>query len=123
MIPGVNLLQVALGAIAPQGAQLRKFTGRATNSVGIDVATYAAAVAIEGSVQAVPRSRYQNLGLDFGKHYVMLYTTYTNIATTDRDTNGDAIEFAGGLWLCESDTDWATQDGWRSILCVQVQTL
>ena len=67
MIPGSNLLSQALTRIAPTEIQWLQFTGRELNDVRQWVSSFADAVTISASVQAVPRSRYKDLGLDFQK--------------------------------------------------------
>jgi hypothetical protein len=119
MIPGSNLLRAALGVIRPQGFQLERFTGRETNAAGYQVPAYADAVTVSGSVQAVPRAMYQNLGLDLSKEYISVYTS-EDIKTVERDGAGDRIVWNGWRFVCESPTDWRAQDGWRQILAVRV---
>jgi hypothetical protein len=119
MIPGANLLNMALGVIAPQPVLWSRFTGRTVNAAGFFVAAYADAVALRGSLQPVPTRLYQSLGLDFGKKYATLYTP-AGVVTVDRDGAGDKLIYQGETYLCESSTDWAGQDGWSAIVAVRV---
>ncbi|WP_197335302.1 phage collar protein [Ralstonia solanacearum] len=65
MIPGSNLLGLALSVIGKQRVEYFRYIGRKTNDIGDDVSVYADPVPMFGSVQAVDRNMYQYLGLDF----------------------------------------------------------
>lgn len=119
LVPGSNLLALAMGPIARQTLQHRAFVSRSTNAAGDFVSTFAAAVDITGSFQAVNRNTYQLLGLNLQKKYSNLYTP-ANVRTVERDREGDLVTFGGETWQCESDQDWRGVDGWRKILCVLV---
>lgn len=118
-IPGANLLSIALRVIQPQTLSHEAFQSREVNSAGDFVSVYAAPVDIEGSMQAVNKRLYQELGLNLAKNYSQLYTS-ADVRPTSRDREGDRITFGGKVWLCESDMNWASVDGWRKLLCVEV---
>lgn len=118
-VPGSNILSMALRAIQPQPLTHLAFVSRSENTAGDTVAVYAAAVAITGSMQAVDKKLYQELGLNLAKSYMYLYTTAT-VRPTARDREGDKVTYGGSTWLCESDTNWAVADGWRKLLVVEV---
>lgn len=118
-IPGVNLLNIALGVIRPQMPTWGKYLSSTVNAAGFDVPTYAAPVAIRASVQDVDEKQAQDRGLDMLKTYINVYTSQA-VATVDRDTNGDLIYWGGNTYSCESSADWELQDGWNAILCVKV---
>lgn len=117
-VPGANLLNLALKHIRPQRILWQKFTGRTNNARGIDVPTYAAAVEISASVQAVPSSLYNSLGLDRQKKHVSIFTT-TPLTAVERDGMGDLIEYAGEQYLVLMLTKWAAQDGWSQGVCIE----
>lgn len=119
MIPGANLLTMAMGPIGAQTLQHEAFISRTVNSIGNFVSTYAAPVTITGSMQPVNRKLYQQLGLNLSKNYSTLYTQ-ADVRVTDRDREGDRVSFGGKVWQAESDMDWRLVDGWRKILCVQI---
>lgn len=119
MIFGGNLLGLALGVLGSQSPTWERFTGRAANAAGYQVPTYAAPVAIAGSVQPIPTRLFQALGLDFQKEYVTLYTP-ADVVGVGRDESGDRITYNGERYLCESATDWQTQAGWVAIVAVKV---
>lgn len=118
-IPGANVLSLALRVIQPQTLQHYAFTSRSINSVGDFIDVFASPVSIQGSFQAVNKKLYQELGLNLAKNYSILLTT-ANVQVTGRDRTGDKVTFAGKTWVCESDQNWGSVDGWRKVLCVEV---
>lgn len=119
MIPGGNLLRVAMGLIGPQVVQWMQFTGMTQNAAGFNVPAWADAVDVTGSFQAVPRSLYQVMGLDLSKNYGMFYAT-REFTTPERDRAGDRLIYGGRIYQVESSTSWYAQDGWDGVLCVEV---
>lgn len=119
MIPSSNLLNMALTIIAKQTVTYFQYTGRTTNAIGYDVASFAAGIDLLGSWQPVPRDRYEYLGLDFQRNYVTFYVS-KNILDIQRDVSGDQIEYNGKRWQCQSSNDWYAVDGWVGILCVEI---
>lgn len=120
MIPGSNLLKTALTVIAPQTVAYYQTTGRSVNDIGEYVTAYAAPVNINGSFQAVPRSVYEQYGLDFQKNYSIFYTN-SNLIDVQRNVSPDKIVFNSKDYICESaNADWFSVDGWKGILCVLV---
>ena len=119
IVPGSNILNMALRLVAPQTLEHEVFTSRAENIYGDTVSVFAAPVAITGSFQPVSKDAYQELGLNLAKNYSTLYTP-ADVKTTTRDVEGDRIIFGGKKWMCESDQDWYGVDGWHRILCVEI---
>ena len=119
MIPGSNILNAALTVIAATPVTYYVNTGRVTNEIGQDVASFAAPITVYGSLQAVPRDKYEYMGLDLQKNYVYFYTSKT-VTDLQRDKSGDRFEYNGHLFQCESETDWHFIDGWCSVLCVNI---
>ncbi len=122
MIPGSNLLNMAMGPIARQSVQWRAWTSRALNAAGDWVSTFAEATTISGSMQPVSTALYMQLGLDLRKNYHHLWTT-ADVRATTRDREGDLIVFGGKSWQCQSDRDWRMVDHWRKMLMVEVPPL
>ena len=119
MFPGNNILNAAFSAIGKQTVQYTKYLGKATNAAGLDEPNFAAAVPVLGSVQAIPRSKYEYLGLDFQKNYVMFYTS-SCVLDLQRDVAGDRFTFGKKKYQCQSKTDWCAIDGWSSVLSVEI---
>lgn len=121
MIPGVNLLGMALRLITPQTISYFACTGRATNAVGVDAPTFAAPVTLANvSVQPVPLEKYETLQLDFGRAYVTLYTQRGTVALQRGDNGGDEFEYDGRRWHITSNTRWAPLDGWDGAIAVAI---
>lgn len=119
MTPGSNLLSQALTRIAPTEIQWLQFTGRELNDVRQWVSSFADPVTILASVQAVPRSRYEALGLDYQKRYINIFSL-SNIVDLARTTSGDRFIWGGRLYEVPSKTDWIPQDGWNEVVVVDV---
>ena len=119
MIPGQNILNMALSVIAPSSFQYYAFLSRTPNDIGQDVTSYAEPVTLLGSVQPVPRNLFEAYGLDFQRSYVNVYVS-KGILDIARDVSGDQIQFNGFTYQCLSITDWQPIDGWDQVLCVKV---
>lgn len=119
MIPGDNLFLDAIELIGTSTVQWYRATGRTTNAIGYDVTTYAAAVDIEGSIQAVDRTVYQQYGLDMQKNYVMFYTA-NDLTDIHRDVSGDNIALNGKRYQLTTEKDWFFMDGWTGVMCVEI---
>lgn len=119
MIPGQNILNMALTVIAKQQITYYQFVSRTPNIIGQDVTTYAAPVTLVGSWQPVPRKLYITYGLDLQKDYFTFYTS-NNLLDITRDVSGDQISFMGRRYQVESDNDWFQLDGWKGVLCVDL---
>ena len=117
MIPGSNLLQMALRVIAPQSLQYYAFVSSTENDIGILVSTYRSPITVNGSFQPVPRTVYSFMGLDFSKQYFMFYAS-ENIQTLNRGRAGDKLTFNGQSFEVVSETAWHAIDGWNGIMCV-----
>lgn len=119
MIPGSNILNMAMSVIAKENVAYYRYDARAVNSIGMLETSYKPTCVFQGSVQAVPHSQYQNLGLDFNKSYVKVYAPKNALDVT-RDISGDQIAWNGRRYQCLSKTDWYGQDGWMEMLCVDI---
>jgi hypothetical protein len=121
MIPGINLLGVALQMIASESVEYFGDSSREKQPNGVYLTEYAAPVTIdECSVQAVDRTKYQAAGLDFQKTYVEWFVPNQQIVTVERAKSGDVIEWNGGRYQLNSGIDWTGQDDWGSALCVLI---
>lgn len=115
----INVLKTALKMIPPEPIEYYKFSSRAINDIGIEENTYSSAITIHASVQAVPRSMYEQLGLDLQKKFVTVYTAQ-NVIDVGRDTSGDKFLYYGETYLIESKTDWISFNKWNSFMAVRV---
>lgn len=119
MIPGSNLLRLAIGVIGAQTVMWSHATGRTNNIIGLLVTTYADPVAVTGSFQPVPRALIETLGLDFNKEYVTFFTT-TSFQDIGRDDAPDKFVFDGSTYQVLNNTEWMAVDGWNSSIAVKI---
>lgn len=119
MIPGSNLLRVALSVIGQQTGQLYRATSRTKNSIGQWVTEYAAPRPVTGSIQAVPRSTYADLGLDFTKVYIACYFS-VDVSDIQRGQSADQMTWNGRRWEFITESDWFAIDGWTGLIAVDV---
>ena len=122
MIPGSNILNMALSVIAKTSFNYYAFSSRFKQPNGVYLPTYAPPVALQGSVQPVPRELYQEYGLDFNKYYQNVFVSQ-NVVDVARDVSGDMVQIQGQMYQCESITPWYGIDGWVQILVVKVQNI
>lgn len=119
MIPGSNILNMALRVIAAQPVDYFRFASRSLTIDGLDVTNYDEPVILRGSIQAIPRSMYAYLGLDFQKNYINFFVS-TAILDVERDISGDQLGWSGRQWQCISVTPWYGIDGWVQVLSIDV---
>ncbi|AAT37725.1 head protein [Burkholderia phage BcepB1A] len=120
-VPGLNLLAMALGLIASETVEYFAETGRTKQPNGVFIASYASPVPIEEcSVQAVDRSKYTDLGLDFQKTYVTWFVPNQAFTTIKRGKAGDVLEWNGGRYQMNGGIDWTGQDSWGTATCVLI---
>ena len=121
IVPGSNLLSDALECIDCETFQFYQYQAKTTNTIGLDVRTYAAPVTATGSIQPVDRSYYADAGLDFTKRHIEVWTE-TDTEDLYRARSGDQIGWEGERWEVVSETDWFPVDRWNSFVAVQVPT-
>lgn len=119
MIVGSNILNTALSVIGGKRVKWFKAVDRVTNAIGLDVTEFDEAIVIYGSFQAVPRSMYLVLGLDFEKEYVNYYTS-NKLIDIVRDASPDEFEFEGSRYQVISNTNWIQVDGWLGSMAVKI---
>lgn len=119
MVPGSNLLNMAMRVIAKQHFEYYRFQSRTPNSIGLDVPSYYPAQCLSGSAQPVPREMMEQMGLDMQRTYFNFYVS-APIIDIERDVSGDQIMFNGQTFQCLSVTPWGAIDGWNAVLAVRV---
>jgi hypothetical protein len=117
--PGSNLFLRAIRLIKPTTVQYLKFSGRTQNAARQWVAAFETAVPIQASVQAVARSSYTDMGLDFQKNYIKIFAA-ANLVNIKRDSSGDRFIYNGMLYQIEDQNTWFLLDGWASCIAVEV---
>lgn len=119
-VPGSNLLKQALKVIKPTTIQYVKWNGRSLNAARQYVDSYDSPTDMRASVQAVKRSSYVSLNLDFQKDYVKIWAN-VDLISLDRDYSGDVFIWNSKQYKLVDDTDWDVQDGWASALAVRIR--
>lgn len=132
-----NLLNTALSIIPKQKFLYKKYISTRINDIGIKEDLYDVPIEVEGSVQAVQKSMYQQFGLDFTKSYIKILCSL-DIRNFDKNrvyansehnlfdhnqtqTSADKVVWHGKEYLVENVTDWYVQDGWKRIIAVEQQ--
>jgi hypothetical protein len=117
--PGSNLLVEAFGSIDPTKIMYYAFISRSINAARQWASTYADPVPVWGSVQAVPRSKYTEFGLDFQKEYIKIIVPI-NAIDLCRDSSGDEFVWNGFNYKMTDNTSWYAMDRWAR--CIGVKT-
>lgn len=122
IIPGgVNLLALANRAIGFSSCVHKRWRGNAEDDAGIVDPQYYPDEPIKASIQPVPRTMIELLGLDVQKDYVTIYTTAdVTVRDTERNVSGDLVLFDGNTYQAESNTKWVAQNGWRGTVFVSL---
>lgn len=119
MIPGINLMNVALTVIGSKRVVWRAFLSRSQNSLGNWINAYKRDTWLSGSWQSVPADRVKELGYDTSKTYKKFYVS-APVDGVNRGTSPDLLIADGRKYEVVSTDDWIVQDGWVAILCVDV---
>lgn len=114
-----NLLNQAFTVIPQQSFTYLKYKSNAISDIGIKVNEYETGVVYKGSVQAVDSKMYQQLGLDFSKKYIQIFSSL-NIQNVNNDQETpDKILWNNKEYLVVNCSDWYEQDGWTNIIAVE----
>lgn len=122
-VPGANLYRLATRLITPQRVQYYMFKERATDRQRNFVNIYNEPRKLMASVQAVPREKYSEMGLNWQKNYVKIFVD-RDVIDLDRNASGDMFVFGKTrkrVYKLEDESTWFEQDGWAACLAVQVQ--
>lgn len=123
MIPGVNLLSIALTVISPQTVMyFRDARQRVELDNGILITQFEKGRIVGGcSVQAIPQEKVNQMGLDVSFNYVE-WLVPQKVIGLERDASGDEIKWGGKRWkVTEKIEDWTEQDGWCSVTCQEIK--
>ncbi|MEQ5755337.1 hypothetical protein ABN363_09525 [Providencia rettgeri] len=114
-----NLHRIASRYIPQQTALWFRFKNREPDERGHDQNQYHEPVEIRGSWQAVDTQDAQSMGFDSSSIYRRFYTTH-DIKAIQRGTSPDYLVFNGKKYDVMGDADWYEQDGWKSVICIEV---
>ncbi|WP_265498484.1 phage collar protein [Providencia rustigianii] len=114
-----NLHRIASRYIPQQKALWFRFKSRETDELGHDKNQYHDPVEIRGSWQAVDTQDAQSMGFDSNQVYRRFYTSH-DIKGIQRGASPDYIVINGKKYDVMGDADWYEQDGWKSVICIEV---
>lgn len=114
-----NLHRIASRYIPQQTALWFRFKNREPDERGHDQNQYHEPVDIWGSWQAVDTQDAQSMGFDSNQVYRRFYTPH-DIKGIQRGTSPDYLVFNGKKYDVMGDADWYEQDGWKSVICIEV---
>ncbi|MGQ7947827.1 phage collar protein [Providencia huashanensis] len=114
-----NLHRIASRYIPQQTALWFRFKNREPDERGHDQNQYHEPVEIRGSWQAVNTQDAQSMGFDSNQIYRRFYTSH-DIKGIQRGTSPDYLVFNGKKYDVMGDADWYEQDGWKSVICIEV---
>lgn len=119
MIPGVNLLSVALSVIQPQPIYWRQYKDRRQNALGNWINEFYPDALIRGSWQPMGANDAKEHGFDTAKEYFSLFTPH-DIKEVARGASTDQIIVSGQLFDVVECIDWYAQDGWKHLICCAI---
>ncbi|HCH7935183.1 TPA: hypothetical protein NHT88_001275 [Providencia rettgeri] len=114
-----NLHRIASRYIPQQTALWFRFKKREPDERGHDQNQYHEPVDIRGSWQAVDTQDVQSMGFDSSQVYRRFYTSH-DIKGIQRGTSPDYLVFNGKKYDVMGDADWYEQDGWKSVISIEV---
>lgn len=114
-----NLHRIASRYIPQQQALWFRFKSREPDARGHDQNTYHEPIEIRGSWQAVDTQDAQSMGFDSSSVYRRFYTAH-DINAIQRGSSPDFLVFNGKKYDVMGDADWYEQDGWKSVICIEV---
>jgi hypothetical protein len=114
-----NLLAQAHQLIPYQRIQFSRWLGSTKTANLLEKDKYAPPVSSRVKINAVKTKLSRELGLDYKKTYVRLFST-PKVSGLSRISSGDQFNFDGAKWQVESQTGWKASAGWDSFLCVKV---
>ena len=115
-----NLLNAALRIIPKQQIIWRKFAGFEVDEQGLKINRYAEGVELTGSVQAVDRNIYDQLGLDQEKEYLTVYAP-ADIKGVSAQNAPDIIEFGGAAYKVVRNYPWYFYNGWAGVVVIKAE--
>lgn len=120
----LNLLPIAMAATAILGCNksfdFYKFSGSELDEYGRDIPTYAEAVTLTGSIQAVPNKMYEQLGLDLNKNYKTVFCPAL-MQSIAESLQPDIIVYDGRRYQIVENKNYYETNGWTKALIVELK--
>ena len=114
-----NVLAMAQKIIPPVDILYYKFNTSTIDDYGAISPSFDTPITIKANVHPVPRSVYQEQGLDFNKQYISIFTQQ-QMFDLDRDNQSDKIEYLGEMYQLFNKSDWTYYNGWNSFKAVRI---
>lgn len=114
-----NVLAMAQTQIPTVDVMYYRFNDRSVDTIGIFTSTYEEPIAIKANVHPVPRSVYQEQGLDLNKEYIQIFTQ-VQINDLDRDASSDKLIYQGKNYQVYNEADWVPYNGWNYFKAVRI---
>lgn len=114
-----NLLNQAFTIIPQQKFVYYRFKSVVVDETGIKQNEYDDGVECRGSVQAVNSTMYQELGLDFSKKYIQIFSSVNIQNVNNNQESPDKVLWNNKEYFVVNCSDWYKQDGWTNILAVE----
>lgn len=114
-----NLLNQAFTIIPQQKFTYLRFKTVTVNDTGIKQNEYYDGIEYRGSVQAVNSTMYQELGLDFSKKYIQIFSSVNIQNVNNNQESPDKVLWNNKEYFVVNCSDWYMQDGWTNILAVE----
>lgn len=118
LLGGMNILNIAMGAIGSDAAMLYRFKSRTLNDRGEWVSEYYDKTALRGSWQPMAADRAKELGFDVTRRYYNFYCSSWP-RNVSRGNEPDKLVYNGQAFEVIKITDWIEQDGWVMVTVVQ----
>jgi hypothetical protein len=122
LVPGSNLLNLAHRLISWQNITYFVNTGRTLNAAKQWVAQYGPGQPMQCSVQAINRSTYVAMGLDFNVLAVQVFAPL-DLIDLQRDSSGDQFEYNGDRYKMANGQNWFEQDGWATCMAIRINSV
>ncbi len=116
---GFNLLATVQTVIGNQSFQVEPWITSDINDIGYNVDQYGPLITYRGNIQPVDRDIYKELGLDFSKNYIEIYSV-SYIDTLNRDDGGDRIHWNSNIYKADPLSRWAEADNYCIVRAVQI---
>lgn len=117
-----NLLKVALKMLPKQNFFYLKYLGCEVNSFGVAVPRYAEPLLVNGCIQAVDASLYQELNLNMDKNYRLVFSSL-DFRGNESQEQPDRFFYDNKYWEIIKLSPWFEFNGWNSALIVEVKEL
>jgi len=115
----MNLHGLAKKIIPQYSYSYQKYQSHEVDDEGIDQPVFSYGIGGSGSVQVVPMTQYQSLGLNNKKSYIMIYTD-DDLRGGKANKYGDRVNFNDSEYEVMDENDWKSISDWTGVMCVKL---